>query len=37
MQSRYYSLLLGPPRETAGAALGIFVAILVTAAVLLLT
>ena len=37
MQSRYYSLVLGPPRETAGAALGIVVAILVIAAVLLVT
>ena len=37
MQTRYYSLLLGPPRETAGAAPGIVVAILVIAAVLLLT
>jgi hypothetical protein len=37
MQTRYYSLLLGAPRESPGAALGIFVAILVIAAVLLLS
>jgi hypothetical protein len=37
MQTRYYSLLLGAPRETTGAALGILVAVIVIAAVLLLT
>ena len=37
MQSRYYSLLLGAPRETAGTVLGVVVAILVIAALLLLT
>jgi hypothetical protein len=37
MQTRYYSLLLGAPRDAPGAALGIVVAILVIAAALLLS
>jgi tetrahydromethanopterin S-methyltransferase subunit F len=37
MQPRYYSLLLGAPRQTAGAAVGVVVAILVIATILLLT
>jgi hypothetical protein len=37
MQTRYYSLLLGAPRDAAGAALGILVTVAVIVAGLLLT
>jgi hypothetical protein len=36
MEPRYYSLLLGAPREAAGIVLGIVVAVLVIAAVVLI-